>query len=311
MQALLADLTEMLGRWAAAARRRPGDTALAAALAVALVWTYGGVVRGIVGHAISDVLWYHCLLVPFGSLAIWYRTRHRIAEEPPGAWWAGGLLLMLCAALLQIGELGAGGSFLGGASIVCAAASLVALLQGKRRLRRSLFPLGFLLLGVPIPLEVVGAVAFPLQHVSAALTQHACAAMGLPVTREGVVLTLGQFRAVIAGSCSGMNSFFALLMVSAWVVGFSRMPSSRMALILVAILPTVIVANVIRLVIMMVVAMFLSDDIAMSYFHEGSDIVLFLIVLAFLVAAKLRLEGAPRLLPEDANPVQPVVWTWE
>lgn len=310
MRDLGAEFVLVLTGWRAAAKRQPTDTALGLCLAAVMVWVYWTSLSGVLQHATSNVLWYHCLLVPLGSAWIWFRRRGTIGEVPAGHWWGGGLALMFAAGLLQLAELGSGGSFFGGTSLAVGVAAIVALLQGKQRLQRSLFAVGFLLLGVPIPLEAVGALAFPLQNVSAILTELVCRTMGLPVLRDGVVLTLGDFTAVIAGSCSGMNSLFALLMLGAWILGFSSMRPRSKLLVALAILPAVMVANVLRLVIMMVVALLLGGDIAMSFFHEGSDMVLFLIVLGFLVAAKLRLEGT-RLVDEALRAPTAVVWTWE
>jgi exosortase len=309
MRALKAELSSVLGAWRAAARRHPLNAALAAVLAAVLAWIYWGIILGIAESAVSNALWYHCLVVPAAAVCIWWKRRALIEEAPRSSSWGAGLALIGVAGLLLLAELGAGGYFFGGASMVFAVAAVIALLQGRERLRRSLFPVGFLLLGVPVPLEAVGVLGFPLQHISALLTQLTCQVMGLPVGRDGVVLTLGDFSAEVAGSCSGMNSLFALLMVAAWVLGFSRAPARGKLLISLGILPAVIVANVTRLVVMMVVALLLGGNVALSFFHEGSDLVLFLIVVSFLLAAKLRAEGVR--LPREAPPDRELRWVWE
>jgi exosortase len=310
MREVVAELRSVLAGWLAAAKRQPINAVLGLCLGATLLWSYGESLVGIFQHATSDVLWYHCLLVPFGAAWIWFRRAKSISEAPRGHWWGGGAMLILVAGLLQMAELSAGGSFFGGASLAVAVAAIVALLQGKRRLVRSLFPVGFLLLGVPVPKEAAGALGYPLQTISAVLTQMTCRVMGLPVLRDGVQLRLGDFSATIAGACSGMSSLFALLMLGAWILGFSRMRTGHKVLVALAILPAVVAANVARLVIMMVVALLLGGDVAMSFFHEGSDIVLFLIVLSFLIAAKLRLEGT-RLVTEAPRVPATVTWTWD
>lgn len=310
MRAALSDLRAELASWQAAARGRPGAAVLVGLLALVLGWVYGAMVFGLLSRAATNVLWWHCFLVPPAAGWIWLQTRPRRASLPVAPWWGGGAALLLLAGVLLVGELGAGGFFFGGASLVCAVGALVALLAGRERFRGSLFPLGFLLIGIPLPLEVVGALGFPLQHISAAGTQVVCRLMGLPVLRDGVVLTLGDFSATIAGSCSGMNSLFALAMVSVWVLGFSGLHFSRRVWIAVAILPAVLIANITRLVLMEAVALLFGGSVAMSFFHEGSDIVLFLIVLTFLLSIRYRLEAGPPAL-RPGPPPAPIAWIWE
>ena len=55
--------------------------------------------------------------------------------------------------------------------------------------------------------------------------------------------------------------------------------------------PAVIVGNVLRLVVMFVVALFFGGDAALGFFHEGSDLLIFLLLASFLLWAKLRLES--------------------
>jgi exosortase len=257
--------------------------------------------------------WYHCFLVPFIAAWIWYKRRDEIAAAPLGHWWSAGLGFCFLAVVLRIGELGAGGGFFGGASLVCAVAAIVALVQGRERLWRSAFAVFFLAFAIPVPLEAIGAAAFPLQQISAVTTTVACNLMGIPVIREQVVLTLQDFTVTIAGACSGMNSLFALYMVGICIIGFSRIPWYHRGWMLAAIGPIVMTGNILRLVIMEVVALFFGGDVALSFFHEGSDLIIFLLLASLLLAVKMRLEhgsqsrGKPAQATPDAATPGPLI----
>jgi exosortase/archaeosortase family protein len=125
--------------------------------------------------------------------------------------------------------------------------------------------------------------------------------MGIPVMRQQVVLTLQDFTVTIAGACSGMNSLFALYMVGICIIGFARLPWYHRGWMLVAIGPIVMAGNILRLVIMEVVALFFGGDVALSFFHEGSDLIIFLMLASFLLAVKMRLEHGHRVVGEPAR----------
>lgn len=300
----------------AAARRSPAGAAAVLVLAGVIVWVYGGIARGIVTSALSNPMWYHCLVVPAAALWIWQLRRTQFiasgdAASRPEPWWIGGVALALLAGLLRIGELGLENYYFGGTSAVIALGAIVALTRGKTRLKWFFFPIAFLIFAVPFPRTAYAMFAFPLQKVSAIATAGVCGAMGMFVVRDGVVLSLVYanqpiFQATIADACSGMNSLFALFMVGAWVIGFAKVAWYHRLWMLAAIGPAVIAANILRLVIMMVVALFFNGDVALSFFHEGSDLVLFLIMASFLVALKLRVEaGWHRERPADAPGAAP------
>jgi len=311
MLALYQAIRDAAQKAIAAARRSPADAVAAVVLLGVMLWVYGGILRGIVTSALSNAMWYHCLVVPPAALWIWHLRRKQFiasgdAATPAEPWWFGGLALAFLAGLLRIGELGLENYYFGGTSAVVALGAVVALTRGKVRLKWFFFPIAFLIFAVPFPRTAYAMFAFPLQSLSAVATAGACRAMGMPVSLDGVVLSMLDFRATIADACSGMNSLFALFMIGAWVIGFAKVAWYHRAWMFAAIGPAVIAANILRLVIMMVVALFFNGDVALSFFHEGSDLVLFLIMASFLVALKLRVEtGWHRTQPADAPGAAP------
>jgi len=306
----LTNLRRILASWFEAARRHPTNTALALALLWALVWIYGHIVLGIIINSAGNEEWYHCLVVPLGAAAIWYRKRDDISETPVGSWWGGGLVLVALALVFRFGEIGLEGFYFGGISLVLTIAALVALLGGRERLKTSSFAIAFLIFAVPFPTTAYTILAFPLQQIAAILTASTCHAMGIPVMQDGLVLTLGEFSATIAEACSGMNSLFALLMCGTWLVGFSRIATYQRVFMVMTIGPVMVFGNALRLVLMMVVALFFGGEAAMSFFHQGSDLVVFLILVSFLLHLKMRFEGVYKQVGAESTPL-PVTWVWE
>jgi len=309
MRDTLVELDRTIAGWIRSARRSPGSVALALALAAGLWAAYGDIVGSTLLDSAHYPEWHHCLLVPLGSLWIWYRRRSEIALAPAEhPWWLGGAAFFAVAVLLRLGELGLGGLYFGGTSIVFAVAAIVALTAGRSRFLKASWAVWFLLFAVPLPTTASAMLAFPLQQVAAVLTTVLCQAMGMPVQRDGVVLSMGSFSATIAQACSGMNSLFALLMCAVLVVVFSRTTAGQRAAMLLLVGPVVVVSNVLRLVTMMVVALFFGGQAALGFFHEGSDLLLFLILVSVVLQLRAYFEGG-RAQPTSSR--DRIVWVWE
>jgi len=305
MSTPLAEARAIPSQWIATGRRDPARAVLIVALVAALAWVYGAMVVGMLRYATTNPLWYHCLAVPFAAGWIWLRKRDAIARAPVKPWWGGGLALLALAFLLRLAEVGEGSFLFGSVSLILAVAGMVGVLGGRERLWRSAFAIVFLVFAIPVPKAVFGFFAFPMQNLSAAWTAAVCNLMGLPVVREGVLMALGSFQVTVATACSGMNSVFALFMCGTWIIGFARVAWYHRVWMLASIVPVVIVGNVLRLVVMFVVALFFGGDAALGFFHEGSDLLIFLLLASFLLWAKLRLEcgrhsSAPPPAPEAA-----------
>ena len=85
---------------------------------------------------------------------------------------------------------------------------------GARAFRVFLFPLLFLLWFVPWPAALVDQVVFLLQHASAWLSGLMFAAAGVPVTRDGLLLSIPGLNLEVAKECSSIRSSLMLMVCS-------------------------------------------------------------------------------------------------
>src|SRR5688572_15175619 len=77
---------------------------------------------------------------------------------------------------------------------------------GWSGVRTLAFPLSFILFMLPLPGMIVDALTGPLkQHVSA-IAENLLYAIGYPIARNGVILTVGQYQLLVADACSGLHS---------------------------------------------------------------------------------------------------------
>lgn len=145
---------------------------------------------------------------------------------------------------------------------------VVLVMLGTSALRRLWFVMFFLLFQIPLPGSLVDALLVPLKEfVSAVVTQllfHA----GLPVARDGVVIYAGPYQLFIADACAGLNQLVALAavgMVYVYIAG--QRTRSLNLLLLSAIVPVAMLANLTR-VMVLVLATYYGGDALGQRLHD-------------------------------------------
>lgn len=157
--------------------------------------------------------------------------------------------------------------------------------SGIRLVRVMWFPLFFLLFMVPIPGFVVDAVTGPLKEYISVITEQVLYHAGYPIARNGVVLTIGQYQLLVADACSGLHSMFSLSAMGLLYLYLMRHGNvARNLLIIAAILPVAFLANVIRVMILVLVTYYLGDEAGQGFLHGFAGILLFVVGLLFLFA---------------------------
>src|SRR4051794_29632595 len=141
-------------------------------LATGLLWAYWPTLCEMVKRWSTDPRYAHGYLVPAFSLALLWLRRDRLAAVAPRPSWGGlaligiGLALRLTGAFVYFGWLEA-------ASLLPAVAGLCVLIWGWPSLRWSWPAIAFLVFMLPLPYQLEGALAFPLQRVATKVTTYA------------------------------------------------------------------------------------------------------------------------------------------
>ena len=145
---------------------------------------------------------------------------------------------------------------------------LILALRGPKVGRQLLFPILFLVFLVPIPNSLLDAILLPLkQHVSA-VVEHLLYYAGYPIARSGIVLTIGPYQLLIANACSGLNSMVALSGIGLLFIYLMHKPSWLYnGLLLASILPIAFLANIVRVMLLVLVTYYLGDR-AGQQFHD-------------------------------------------
>jgi exosortase len=265
---------------------------LAGALVAGLVWTYWLVIPELVAQWWNEPEYSHGFLVPVISGYLVWSKRDVLRATPiaPGFW---GLGLMAVALVTYVtGNVGAD-LFLQRVSFVLMISGGILYVAGRAVLRALRFPLVFLLFMIPLPQIVFGSIAFPLQLFAAQVASSVMETCAVPVFREGNVMHLAAASLDVEEACSGIRSLVSLTTLGvlySYITYSTWMPK---VLLMLAVVPIAIAANVFRVTVTGLIAHYVSVDAAMSVFHTAGGLGVFLIAAVLLlgVSRLLHLAG--------------------
>lgn len=258
-------------------------------LLILVMLLYAPVLKALVAQWWTDPDYSHGFLVPFFSGYMVWRQRNRWmnAEIKPSNV---GLIVMLVAVVLLVaGSLGAE-LFTTRLSLVILLGGMVLFLSGWKVLRALSFPLGFLILMIPIPAVIYNQITFPLQLIASRFASVGLEAIGIPALREGNILVLPNYSLEVVEACSGIRSLMSLISLA---VAYVYLAENRWWVrygLVILMLPIAIVTNAIRISGAGVLAYKLGPDAAEGFLHGFSDWVMFMVafVLMFLCHWILR-----------------------
>jgi exosortase len=126
-------------------------------------------------------------------------------------------------------------------------------------------------------------------------------AMGYPVARAGVILSVGPYQLLVADACAGLNSMFTLEALGLLYLNLIRCTSKlRNIALAVLIIPISFVANIIRVMILVLVTYHFGDEAGQGFVHRFAGMVLFIVGITLMISADKML----RLMFKSTDPVR-------
>ncbi len=213
-----------------------------------------------------------------------YRSRHNLAAMPSvPIGWLGWSVLLFSLALYSLGRSQDIVMFAVGSQIGVLV-SLLLLFKGRSALRLVWFPLFFMLFMVPLPEALVAAVTSPLKSAVSAVASNLLHAIGYPVGRSGVIMTVGPYQLLVADACAGLNSMFTLEALGMLYMNLMQYtnPVRNVSLALLLV-PTAFVANIVRVMILVLVTYHFGDEAGQGFVHGFAGMVLFIVALVLML----------------------------
>jgi exosortase len=271
--------------------------AVAAALALAVVLVFWQVFVRLVDAWIVDGNYSHgFLIIPIALYFVWERRARLAAAELQPSWM--GLVVLAGGIGILLAGLWGSELFLSRFAVIPVVIGMVWFLLGWNHLRILAFPIGFLLLMIPIPAIIFNQIAFPLQMFASRVGEWAISAVGIPVLREGNVLILAHTTLEVAEACSGIRSLVSLITLGI-VYGYFMDPRAWVrVLIVLSAVPVAILANGARVAGTGMAAHWIGKEAAEGFFHEFSGWIVFLFAFVMiLIIQKTIMKFAPKPKP--------------
>ncbi len=156
-------------------------------------------------------------------------------------------------------------------------------LYGRSVFWSLLFPLLFLFLLVPPPPVLLDKAVVYLQTASTEATFALFKPTGLPVLKNGFLLTFPTLQIEVAKECSGIRSSIMLLLTGLILAHlFLRSFWSKLIFVLF-IVPFSVIKNAIRIFTLSMLAMYVNPGFLYGRLHHEGGIVFFLIALGGLL----------------------------
>lgn len=184
-------------------------------------------------------------------------------------------------------------------SIIPVVVALLLLTEGWPAVRVGAVPIALLLFAVPMPPDLVAALTAPLKSAVSAVAATLLASAGYPVARTGVILMVGQYQLLVADACAGLTSMFTLEAIGLVYMAMRNHPSVWRNITLgVLLVPIAFVANVLRVLILVLVTYHLGDEAGQGFVHSAAGIILFMTASMMMLIVDFALGRIPRFRAE-------------
>ena len=241
----------------------------------------------------------HLLLIPIVSIYLLYSERKRIFAIVQSQAVLG-IVLMLAGAIFHWTTVfrATGQEWLLSAetvSLVLIWIGAFTFFYGATALRAGAFPMAFLLLMVPIPESILGRVINLLQSGSTDIAYFLFRTAGVPVLRQGFLLTVPGVTIEVAKECSGIRSSMALFITCLLAAHLFLRTGWRKLLFVLLAFPVALIKNGVRIVTLTLLSVYVDPSFLTGNLHHKGGIVFFLLALLILAPVLMLLEKSERI----------------
>ena len=227
------------------------------------------------------------------SLYLLCAKRHELAATPAAPDRALGVPLLLLGLALYVLGRSQFILFFEVFSQIVILVALVLLFLGRPALRTVWFPLFFLFFMVPLPASLVASLTAPLKAAVSAVAADLLYLVGYPVARAGVMLSVGPYQLLVADACAGLTSMFTLEALGLLYMNLMNYTNVRRNIALaLLIIPISFVANIVRVMILVLVTYHYGDAAGKGFIHGFAGMVLFMTGLLLMVGTDRVLRVA-------------------
>jgi exosortase len=259
-----------------------GEKIIIAAAFVGLFALFSPALYHLYGAWFFDPYYSHGPFIPLVSMYLIWTKRNLLKKTAPGHKDHPIYLLVLSILLYTVAFI-IDFRFLMYLAFILSLCGLILFMWGSDILGALKFPLFYLMLMVPLPYAITTNIAFPLQLISSKYASILLDLFNISILQDGVNLYITGYSFVIEKGCSGLNSIIALFTLAVLFAYSVDAPMVKKLFLVFSSFPIAFMANVTRIVVVILVAKTFGKDVAESFFHSFSSIFLFAIALLLLI----------------------------
>lgn len=265
------------------------------ALGLIWLWLYHDVIRRLVNDWRVDENYSHGFLIPLISGYALWTQRQRLAALPVQPQLLGGSALVALAVALQIAGVLTGELYASRLSLVVSLVGLTLYFGGWSWLRALAFPMGLLLLALPVPSLIFNPLAFRLQLLASDYATRVIQFCGIPALREGNVIELATLKLQVVEACSGIRSLMTLATLAVVYGYFFERHWWRRVVLVLAVPPIAVLTNAARVAVTGILAHTQGAAVAEGFLHGFSGTLVFVAAVLLLLACGQLLSAAAKL----------------
>lgn len=253
-----------------------------------------------VAYSLNNASSSHIVLIPLVAFFLLYIERQHIFSITRTSVGSGiglmltGIFLYWLASRPPFPQYGNWPLSLGALSVVLVWIGGFVLCYGFAAFRAGAFPLLFLLLMIPFPDVVLDRVIHALQTGSTEIAYLAFQAVGVPVVRQGFLLSVPGVTIEVAQECSSIRSSMALFITCLLAAHLYLRTGWKMLLFVLLSLPVSVVKNGIRIATLTLLSIYVDPGFLTGRLHHEGGFVFFLIALLILCPVFLWLEKSDK-----------------
>lgn len=163
---------------------------------------------------------------------------------------------------------------------------LIAVLYlGPALVRRFWFPFAYLAFLIVPPAILTAELTQPLKIAISAIAVKVLYALGYPVAASGAIIQIGPYELLVRYACAGLGSLLTLCAVGLFYVHLCRETGMRFgAALLVAIVPVAVLANLVRVLIIILLTWYFGAAVGEGVAHELAGLLMFCVAMLGMFA---------------------------
>lgn len=162
---------------------------------------------------------------------------------------------------------------------------------GGSVIKKLTFPIVYIAFMFPPPETLIYALTLPIKVAISESSVWLLSLFGYPIGGSGVTIQIGQYQLLVAAACSGLNSIVSLSALTIFYIYVRHSNDVRLAaLLLMAVAPVAVLANFIRVLILILLTYHAGEAVGQGFLHELAGVTMFATALGLIAAFEFVLQ---------------------